>query len=189
MRQAVARDADYVVGLSPAEALLPFAADDEQEGIEMASFNLAEGRFRQNNLHYVKALRFGNRHYIQDMYENRHQKEIGSMLRLGWRILRKEWRHLWVLFYYALMHTAGVLDRRGFQGLAARMRSWVPLARVERGIGALLRTRFATVVTALGGAALDVDNDADLAVVDKNLERWKALQTRMARAATMKGDA
>ena len=186
--QATALPADYVVGLTPAEALLPFAPDSEQDGVEMASFNLAEGRFRQNNLHYVRPLRLGNRHYIQDMYENRYQKELGSMLRLGWRILRREYRNLWVLFFYGLMHTAGVLDRRGLRGAADRVRSWVSLRTVERGIGALLRTRFASVVTAFGGAALDVDNAEDLAVMDKNLERWKALQTRMARAATMQVD-
>ena len=111
------------------------------------------------------------------------------MLRLGWRILRREYRNMWVLFFYGLMHLAGVLDRRGLRRAADRVRSWVSLRTVERGIGALLRTRFASVVTAHGGAALDVDNAEDLAVIEKNLERWKALQTRMARAATMLGDA
>ena len=182
VRQASAVDADYVVGLSPAQALVPYASDDEHEGVEMASFNLAQGRYRQNNLHLVRPLRMGNRHYIQDMYENRYQKEFGSMARLAWRIVRKEFRNLWVLFYYMFMHLAGVLDRRGHTRTADRVRSWVSLDAVERGVGALLRTRFRTVVTGLGGAALDVDNDSDLDVVDKNLERWKAMQTRMARA-------
>ena len=181
VRQALAVDADYVVGLSPAEALAPYAPDEDHEGVEMASFNLAQGRFRQNNLHLVRPLRMGNRHYIQDMYENRYQKELGSMLRLAGRIVRKEFRHLWVLFYYLLMHLAAVLDRRGYARAADRVRSWVSLDTVERGVGALLQTRFRCVVTGLGGAALDVDNDADLDVVDKNLERWKAMQTRSAR--------
>jgi GTP:adenosylcobinamide-phosphate guanylyltransferase len=183
VQQASALDADYVVGLSPAEALAPFASDAEQEGVEMASFNLAQGRYRQNNLHLVRPLRMGNRHYIQDMYENRYQKELGNMVRLGWRILRKEFRNLWVLFYYLLMHVAGVLDRRGYPRAADRVRSWVSLDTVERGVGALLQTRFRSVVTGLGGAALDVDNDSDLEIVDKNLERWKAMQTRRARAS------
>ena len=182
LRQARSLDADYVVGLTPQEALLRFAPDGEQEGVEMASFNLAEGRYRQNNLHWVKPLRMGNRHYIQDMYEHRYQKELGSMIGLAWRIFRKEFRNLWVLWLYALMHLAGVLDRRGHGRAARRVRSWVSLSAVERGIGALLRTRMRSVVTALGGAALDVDNDEDLVVVDKNLERWKALQIRLIRS-------
>jgi hypothetical protein len=161
--------------------LRPYAPRDGEPGIEMACFNVREGLYRQNNLHFVRPLRMGNRHYIQDMYENRYQKELGSMLRLGWRILRREYRHLWVLFYYVLMHLAGVLDRRGHSRLADRMRSWIPIARVEQGISGMLRTRFRTVVTGLGGAALDIDNDADLEVVDKMLFLWKERQARLAR--------
>ena len=182
VRQARSLDADYVIGLTPADALLRFASDGEQQGVEMASFNLAEGRYRQNNLHWVKPLRMGNRHYIQDMYEHRYQKELGSMIGLAWRIFRKEFRNLWVLWLYALMHVAGILDRRGHPRAADRARSWVSLSAVERGVGALLRTRMRTVVTGLGGAALDVDNDHDFAVVDKNLARWKALQIRLTRS-------
>ena len=104
------------------------------------------------------------------------------MLRLGFQIVRKEFRNLWVVFYYLLMHIAGQLDRRGHAGAADRVRRWVPLKTVERGIGALLDTHFMTVVTALGGAALDVDNDADLVVAEKMLGVWKARQARIARS-------
>ena len=175
-------DADYVVGLTPESALLPYAPREGEPGIRMASFNLREGRFRQNNLHYVRPLRMGNRHYIQDMYEHRYQKEFGNTVRLGWRILRKEFRRLWVLFFYALMHLAAVMDRRGHRRIADWLRRRIPMARIERGISGLLRTRFKTVTTGFGGAALDVDNDADLEVVDKMLFRWKERQARLARS-------
>ena len=181
--RAEACGGDYVVGLSPESALAPFAPRDGAPGIEMAYFNLREGRFRQNNLHFVRALRFGNRHYVEDMYENRYQKELSSQLALAWRVLRKEWRNLWVLGCYFGIHLAGVLHRRGFVRAADRVRSWVPLAMIHRASSALLRTRFATVTTELGGAAIDVDNEADLEVVEKMLERWKAMQARSARAA------
>ncbi|MEX2204767.1 MAG: NTP transferase domain-containing protein [Myxococcota bacterium] len=181
--RAQACGGDYVVGLSPESALAPFAPRDGAPGVEMAYFNLREGRFRQNNLHYVRALRMGNRHYVEDMYENRYQKEIASQLALAWRVLRKEWRNLWVLGCYFLIHVAGVLHRRGQIGASDVVRSWVPLAMIDRAASALLRTRFTTVTTELGGAAIDVDNEADLEVVEKMLERWKAMQARHARAA------
>ena len=179
--QSLALDTDYALGLTPDTALAHYRPRDGEPGIEMACFNVCEGRYRQNNLHVVRPLRMGNRHYIQDMYENRYQKQLGSMLRLGWRIIRNEYRNLWVIFYYVLMHLTGVLDRRGFARLADRLRRRIPLATVERGIGALLRTRFATVVTGLGGAAVDIDNAADLEVADKMLGRWKAMQARFSR--------
>jgi GTP:adenosylcobinamide-phosphate guanylyltransferase len=181
--RALANGGDYVVGLSPESSLAPFAPSDDAPGVTMAYFNLREGRFRQNNLHFVRALRMGNRHYVEDMYENRYQKELGSQVALAWRVLRKEWRNLWVLGCYFLIHLAGVLHRRGHLRAADAVRARVPLEMVERAAGALLRTRFACVTTELGGAAIDVDNDADLEVVEKMLERWKAMQARLARAA------
>lgn len=181
--RAEASGGDYVVGLSPEAALAPFAPRDGAPGVEVAYFNLREGRFRQNNLHFVRALRFGNRHYVEDMYENRYQKELASQVTLALRVIRKEWRNLWVLRVYFLIHLAGVLHRRGWTGLADRVRAWLPLATVERASSALLRTRFKAVTTELGGAAIDVDNEADLEVVEKMLERWKAMQARIARAA------
>jgi len=183
VRKATEAHADYVVGLSPEAALAPYAPRDEGPGIEMALFNLAEGRFRPNNLHLVRPLRLGNRHYIQDVYESRYQKELPNMLRLAWRMLVHEFRNLWVLFFYLLMHAASWLDRRGYARASSWVRARVQLSTVERGIGALLRTRFQTVTTHLGGAALDIDLDEDLEVAEKMLARWKEMQARQAREA------
>jgi GTP:adenosylcobinamide-phosphate guanylyltransferase len=179
VRHARALDADYVLGLSPDVALAPYRPRDGEPGLEMACFNVREGRFRQNNLHLVRALRMGNRQYIQDMYENRYQKQVGPMLRLAARIVRREFRHLWVLWYYLLIHLAGWADRSGRAALADRLRRRVPLATVERGIGELLRTRFRVALTGHGGAALDIDNDADLEVAEKMIFRWKEMQARV----------
>lgn len=181
VRGACAAHADHVVGLTPESVLAQFAPRDGAPGMQMACFNLAEGRFRQNNLNWVRPLRIGQRQYVQDLYENRYQKELGSTVRLAARIIRKEWKNLWVLFPYLIMHIAGVLDRRGYRRASDRIRGWVSLRTVERGLGAMLRTRFTTVETLLGGAALDIDNDADLDVAEKLLERWKAMQIRTAR--------
>ena len=55
-RQALATGYDYVIGISPAAALLPFAAEGEQAGgIAMASFNLAEGRYRHRSIEGLQA--------------------------------------------------------------------------------------------------------------------------------------
>jgi GTP:adenosylcobinamide-phosphate guanylyltransferase len=181
--RAEASGGDYVVGLSPESALARFAPHDGAPGVDMAFFNLREGRFRQNNLHWVRPLRMGNRHYIDEMYENRYQKELLSQARLAWRVIRREWRNLWVLGIYFVIHVAGLLHRRGQLELSDRVRYFAPLSMIESASSALLKTRFRTVTTELGGAAIDVDNEADLETVEKMLERWKALQVRLARAA------
>jgi len=169
-------DADYVIGLTPEEALAPYRPSDAQPGIEMAYFNLREGRFRQNNLHCVRPLRMRNRHYIQDIYENRYQKEWGNMLRLAWRVLTRELRNLWVLGFYLVMHVAGVLQRHGYRRLSDRVRRFASLSTVERGMSALLQTRVLCAITTRGGAALDIDNEKDLEVAQRMFERWKRRQ-------------
>jgi GTP:adenosylcobinamide-phosphate guanylyltransferase len=183
VQESMRMDADYVVGVTPDFALERFAPREGEPGISMAYFNLAEGRFRQNNLHLVRPLRFGNRHYVQDMYEHRYQKEFGNMVRLGLRIMRREYRHLWVLFLYALLHLAGVLDRRGHPRLSRWVRARLPLARVERAMSGVLKTRFRIATTLLGGAAADVDNEVDLEAAEKMFHRWKEMQARLSRAA------
>ena len=130
----------------------------------------------QNNLTVVRPLRVGNRHYIQAVYENRYQKELGRGLRLAWQMLTREFRNLSVLLLFILLHVAGILDRRGYGRAADRIRTWVSLPAVERGMSKMLRTRLRFVITELGGAALDIDNEADLAVAEKMMGRWKAKQ-------------
>ena len=183
LQQSLESDAEYALGLSPDVALEPFAPRDGEDGITMAYFNLAEGRFRQNNLTMVRPLRVGNRHYIQAVYENRYQKELGKGLRLAWRMLTHEFRNLSVLFLFIVLHLAGILDRHGYRRAADRMRSWVSLPAVERGMGKMLRTRLRFVTTELGGAAIDIDNEVDLAVAEKMMGRWKEMQARRASAA------
>ena len=120
------RTCDYALGLvDRARARGASTRRAGEPGIRMAYFNLREGRFRQSNLHLVKPARLGNRHYIEDMYEHRYQRQLGQALGLAWRIFSERGGGVRVLFYYGLMHLAGVLDR---QGLASRGRSGAALA-------------------------------------------------------------
>ena len=161
---ASALDCDYALGLVTEESLRDFYPPAPgAPGIQMAYFNLREGRFRQSNLHLVKPARVGNRATIEQMYQQRHQKELGSILALAWRLLRNERGGLVLLYYYALMHLTGLADRRGWPRLADFLRRGIRLARVERGCSDLLRTGFRFVVTDVGGCAIDIDNEHDWA--------------------------
>jgi len=52
----------------------------------------------------------------------------------------------------------------------------LPKSRIEQDISCLLQTRFASVPTTYGGAALDVDNEEHFEVIRLNFERWRAYQ-------------
>ena len=178
VRQGLEAGCDYALGLSTEEAMRDFYPERPgSPGIRMAYFNLREGRFRQSNLHLVKPARLGNRHYVEDMYEHRYQKQIGEMAKLGWTLLRAEGGGFAVIYYYALMHLAGVADRKGLRRVADFLRNRIPMPRIERGCSALLRTQFRFIVTEGGGCSVDIDNESDLDAARARFEQWSAQQT------------
>ncbi|MFP8877753.1 MAG: NTP transferase domain-containing protein [Myxococcota bacterium] len=182
VRQALELDCDFAAGLVEAEALQDFVKREDGRGIRTAYFNLREGRFRQSNLHLIRPARVRNRHYLEEMYEHRYQKEVGSILSLAWRLLRNEKGGFEVLAYYLLVHLAGLADRLRWVRLAGALRRFVPSDRFERGCGALLGARFRFVVTRAGGCAVDIDNERDYVVSAGNFEElWRAQRERAER--------
>jgi hypothetical protein len=181
IRRGVALDCDYAVGLVSEESIRDFYPSAAGEpGIQVAYFNLLEGRFRQSNLHLAKPARIGNRQYVEDMYEHRYQKEFWHIARLAWTILRSEQGGLRTLRLFLLIHVAGVADRHGFQRLADFFRRFVSLEMVERAIGTLLRTDYRFVITEVGGCAVDVDRECEYDVVQQRFDDWSAAQTEKA---------
>jgi len=180
VRKGLAADVDYVLGLVTEQELEAFYPQDGEPGIRMAYFNLRDGRYRQSNLHLVKPAKLGNRHYIEDMYEHRFQRQLGQALGLAWRILSDRGGGARVVFYYGLMHLAGLLDRRGLRRLADAVRRVLPIERVERACGALLRASFRFAVTGIGGCALDVDNEHDLDIARQRFSVWQRELARVA---------
>jgi hypothetical protein len=116
------------------------------------------------------------------MYEHRYQRQLGQALGLAWRIFSERGGGVRVLFFYGLMHLAGVLDRRGLRHVADLVRRWLSVERVERACGALLRGSFRFVVTGIGGCALDVDNEHDLDVARQRFAVWERELARVAEA-------
>jgi GTP:adenosylcobinamide-phosphate guanylyltransferase len=177
VNQAAQLDCSYALGLVTEESMADFLPSAPGEpGIRMASFNLREGRFRQSNLHLVKPARILNRHYVEEMYRNRFQRELGSIVAMAWRLLTSERGGFGLLYYYFLMHCAGVVDRRGHRRLADLLRRFIPIARIEAGCSHLLRASFRFVVTEAGGAAIDIDNERDYDAAKLRHAEWSKLQ-------------
>ncbi len=186
IRQTIEAGCEYGLGLCTEESMRDFYPEAPgAPGIRMAYFNLREGRFRQSNLHLVKPARLGNRHYIEDLYEHRYQRQTAELIKLGWKLLRAEGGGLAVIYYYALMHLAGIADRGGWRWIADWLRHRIPMPRIERGCSALLRTQFRFIVTEGGGAAVDIDNEPDLEAARRLFERWSVRQE--ARAESLYG--
>jgi len=180
-RRAAALECDYALGLVTAESMEDFYPAPGRPGIRMAYFVTAQGRMRQSNLHLVKPAKLGHRHYIEEMYEQRYQKQIGPVLRLAWRLLTGEGGGLAALAGFGRMHLAGYLDRRGYTRLADRLARPLGFARIERLVGRVLAADFRLVVTEAGGCGIDVDNDADFDTARARGAEWRAAQEAKAR--------
>jgi CTP:molybdopterin cytidylyltransferase MocA len=179
-------DCDYALGLVPAEALDTFRPTAPGEpGIEVAYFNLREGRLRQSNLHLARPARLGNRFRIEDMYEHRHQKEFWNMAVLAWKLFFSRAAGPWIVLLYLVMHMAGLADRWGMRGLADRLRGFVTIERNEAVVGRVLDTRFRFVITQAGGCAIDVDTDEEYDTVRARFDEW--MQAQEARAEALYG--
>ena len=191
LQRSLEIDCDYALGLVTEQAMTPFypvAAGEPgidpvaEPGIEMAYFNLHEGRFRQSNLHLVKPARLGSRQRIQDMYQHRYQKEMRHALSLAWKILTGEGGGVFIIWYFLLMHLAGVADRRGWRRLADWLRAPVTLGTAEAACCKLLRTRFRFVTTEVGGCAVDIDNEQDFETAVSRYHEWHVAQAKLAEA-------
>jgi GTP:adenosylcobinamide-phosphate guanylyltransferase len=181
IQRGAALDCEYAVGLVTEASMGSFSGTESgAPGIEMACFNLREGRFRQSNLHLVKPALLGNRHYIEEMYEHRYQKQIGNIIALAWRIFRDQRGGLRILGYYAMLHAAGVADRWGWGRLADLLRRGIGVSRIEEAVGRLLRTDFRFVTTEVGGSAIDIDNEEDYETARLRYQEWRREQEEKA---------
>lgn len=177
VRVAEARGGDFITGLVPEEAMEPFLPKAPGEpGIEMAYFNVGEGRYRQSNLFVVKPSKLGHRFYIEEMYEHRYQKQIWPILGLAWRLLTREGGGFRLMANFGLLQIAGFANRAGWIRLSDWVRARLPFSKVERSMSRLLATDFRFVSTEVGGCAVDVDNEEDYDVTCARFDEWYGVQ-------------
>jgi hypothetical protein len=180
IQRSLAADCDYGLGLVTEDSLASFYPAHGKPGIEMAYFNVADGRVRQSNLHLVRPARMGHRWYVEDMYEHRYQKELLHAVALAWRILTYKGGGISLVLYYAVMHVAGLADRARLRGLADALRRFVSFARIDRACSQLLDTRFRLIVTEVGGCGIDIDNERDVDTARERFEEWTKQQAEHA---------
>ncbi len=198
LQRAMKLAAPYVAGLVAASSLAAFRARECEEnlsrsraedaqsiskvGIEPALFGVREGRFRQNNLHLVQPALLPNRHYIEEFYENRHQRDWREILRMAWKVLCSEEGSPMLIFSYLLAHLALIFDRLHWPKLAQKIRTKISMHDYEVAFSRLLRAPFRMVVTQVGGCGVDIDDEADLDAARARYAEWRAQQTKLAEA-------
>ncbi len=172
---------DYCLGLTAESVLRAYYPQTERLGIRMDYYTLRDLRVRQNNLHLVKPMRFGNRHYIQEMYDLRYQQEWYNILKLCWQLWRGKDAPARIVWSYLCLHAANLATRYGWQH-SILLRPFFPdLLIIASQMSQLLRTRFAFVETHYGGCALDVDNAEHYVAICDNFDSWLIYQDNLAK--------
>lgn len=171
---------DYCLGLTAAPVLSAFYPRAGQTGIRMNYYNLRDLQVRQNNLHLVKPLRFGNRHYVQEMYDMRYQREWYNIAKLCWQLWRAKDASVRMVWAYLCLHIANFMTRYHLRPSVFSRPLFLHLSMVSSLMSQLLRTRFTMVETHYGGCALDVDNADHYRAICDNFDRWHAYQQGLA---------
>lgn len=167
---------DYSIGITSERILSHYHPADGKPGIKMIYFHVKEDLMRHNNLHIGKPLKFEHLDYIEKMYEWRYQTRFANILRMFFSLLSNGWRLMKSIRIFILMQISLYYDRHGHPHLSDRLRSLVGFTRLEEGIGNALGARVQIVYTHFGGAALDADNEKDLAVIEERYDEWVAFQ-------------
>lgn len=162
---------DHVLGLTPEEALRPFYPGPGQPGIKMAYLHLKENIYRINNLHLVKPVQIKNRHYIQQMYQYRYQRNLINVGRFALKLIGKDKIHRFGYYFGLLLGL--MFSRLKLDMLVDFFRSWVPQKGLEECISNIMQTRFAGLEVPFPGAALDVDNSKDYETLKLRFRDWR----------------
>jgi len=163
---------DYILGLTPEEAMKYFYPRQNRPGIKMAYLHMRERNYRINNLHMVRPARVRHRLHINKMYEYRYQKRLINMLLLAFYLLRiQRIKKFGLLLGLQFSLISAKLD---LPWLTAIFKRWVPRKELETAISQILKTRFASLEVPYPGAALDIDNDQAYEILKSQFDRWRS---------------
>jgi molybdopterin-guanine dinucleotide biosynthesis protein A len=168
---------DLLSGLTPEESLRAFYPEPGKPGVEMAYLHLKERRYRISNLHLVKPIRIRNRHYVQQMYQYRYQRNFKNVILFGWEIIGKDKKSRYK--YYIGLLLGLFFSWLNIKPLVRFFRSWVPKQGLEECISNIMDTRFIGLESPLPGAALDIDNAQDYEAIKLRFKDWKAYLSRL----------
>jgi hypothetical protein len=172
---------DYCLGLTTASTLRAYYPQPGRPGIQMACYAVRDLQVRHNNLHLVKPLRLGNRHYIQKMYDLRYQREWRNIVKLCWKLWRAEDASFRMAWSFLCLHAARLVTKYGWQRAFLFRPFFLDLSLVASLMSQLLQTRFTMVETHYGGCTLDVDNVEHYEAICTNFEHWLDYQYALAK--------
>ena len=174
LRHADMEHYDYVLGLTPIEALNRVLHEAKVPELQKSALHMAEGRVRQNNLHLIRPFAIAHLEYFERFYEVRYQKEFWNTVRVLWVLLRGSGGISRPVGYYLFAQAAMRADLMGFERIAAWFRRRVPTAGMCAAVSRFGGCRFGALTGPGAGAALDVDSERDLELTRSHLDHLRS---------------
>ena len=163
---------DFYVGLCRDNVLDYYYPGPDRSGIHMNYLHMQEGNFRINNLHILKPLKIERHQYIEKMYELRYQKHFLNMFKLLIEVLFNGRGVLRGLYHALKLQLVSICFDKGPESLYWKIRNSIEIDKVLISIGTILGTGISYISTSYGGAALDVDHEADREIVEEMYDKW-----------------
>ncbi|MCK5201082.1 MAG: nucleotidyltransferase family protein, partial [Spirochaetales bacterium] len=163
---------DFYLGLCREDVLDYYYPGSDRPGIRMNYLHMKEGNFRINNLHILKPLKIERHQYIEKMYELRYQKHFLNMFKLLIEVLFNGRGVIRGLYYALKLQLVSICFDKGPMRLYWKIKNSIEINKILKGIGRILGTRISYISTSYGGAALDVDHEADRKIVEEMYDTW-----------------
>ncbi len=162
---------DYCLGVSSEEHLKQFYPKIKESGIKMPYLYLKDKVYRMNNLHIARLPPQTGESILQTIYNHRRQKNVWNRVKMIVALLKADHARL-LLLLYLLAQGAVLCSRFGFHRIAKLFRKPLLLQEVEKEISSLLQMRFRAIETNVGGAALDIDDEATYKTIAGAFRKW-----------------
>lgn len=165
--------AAMLVGIAEDDGLRPFYGDVEGEGMERPLVQMREGRFRLSNIYVSRPRKLQHSEFLQTSFNLRKAKDWHNVLKLVLSLFSQHggWFAAWMTCRLQLT----AMLRRGNGRLYRRLRAGNTFAKVEKGASTVLGGAVRLVVSPYGGLSLDVDDEADYALLRANYRQWMAV--------------
>jgi len=169
-----------VVGIAEDEALAPFYGTPDRPGLRRPLVQMREGRFRLSNIYVTRPRKLEHSDFLQTSFSLRKAKDWHNVLKLVLSLFSQHggWFAAWMTCRLQLT----AMLRHGQGRLYRRLRRGNTFEKIEKGVSTVLGGPVRLAVSPYGGLSLDVDDEADFAILREHYREWMAVNEALDRA-------
>lgn len=160
------------VGVAEDKALSPFYGTADRQGMERPLVQMNEGLYRLSNIYVARPYKLQHSEFLQTSFNLRKAKDWHNVAKLVFSLFSQHggWFAAWMTA--RLQFTA--MLRHGQGRLYRRLRAGNTFEKIDRGVSTVLGGSVRLVDSPYGGLSLDVDDEADYALLRDHYPEWIA---------------